>query len=98
LPNRPVDKIEAALRKPRGSRSMARHLHGQLGLDGVKAALLRELTGPEVFADPARLAAALKALPITLVRPRPLDEAISSAGGVKFEAMDRHLMLTRLPG
>ncbi|ROQ45290.1 TIGR03862 family flavoprotein [Pseudomonas putida] len=98
LPNRPVDKIEAALRKPRGSRSMARHLHGQLGLDGVKAALLRELTGPGVFADPARLAAALKALPITLVRPRPLDEAISSAGGVKFEAMDRHLMLTRLPG
>ena len=98
LPNKPVDKIEAALRKPRGSRSMAKHLHSQVGLDGVKAALLRELSGPEVFAEPARLAAAIKALPITLVRPRPLDEAISSAGGVKFEAMDRHLMLTQVPG
>lgn len=98
LPNKPVDKIEAALRKPRGSRSMAKHLNSQVGLDGVKAALLRELTGPEVFAEPARLAATIKALPITLVRPRPLDEAISSAGGVRFEAMDRHLMLTQVPG
>ena len=98
LPNKPVDKIAAALSKPRGSRSMAKHLHGQLGLDGVKAALLRELTGPEVFADPQRLAAAIKALPIVVVRPRPLDEAISSAGGVKFEALDQGLMLKQVPG
>jgi len=98
LPNKPVDKIAAALAKPRGSRSMAKHLHGQLGLDGVKASLLRELTGPEVFADPQKLAAAIKALPIELVRARPLDEAISSAGGVKFEALDEGLMLTQVPG
>ncbi|NER66192.1 TIGR03862 family flavoprotein [Pseudomonas sp. MAFF212427] len=98
LPNKPVHTIEAALRKPRGSRSMARHLHGQLGLEGVKAALLRELTGPQVFADAAQLAAAIKALPIELVRPRPLDEAISSAGGVKFEALDQGLMLRQVPG
>ena len=98
LPNKPVDKIAAALGKPRGSRSMARHLHGQLGLDGVKAALLRELTAAEVFADPQRLAAAIKALPIELVRPRPLDEAISSAGGVKFEGLDQGLMLKPMPG
>ncbi|MBC9252314.1 NAD(FAD)-utilizing dehydrogenase [Pseudomonas alcaligenes] len=98
LPDRPLDKVEAALRKPRGSRSMAKHLHSQLGLDGVKAALLRELTTAEQFADPALLASAIKALALTLVRPRPLDEAISSAGGVRFEALDRQLMLRQLPG
>ena len=98
LPNRTVDKVAQALAKPRGSRSMAKHLHGQLGLDGVKAALLRELTGPEVFADPQKLAEAIKALPIVLVRARPLDEAISSAGGVRFEALDEGLMLKQMPG
>ena len=98
LPGRPVDKIEAALSKPRGSRSMAKHLHSQLGLDGVKAALLREVTAAECFADPALLARAIKALPLTLVKTRPLDEAISSAGGVMFESMDERLMLKQLPG
>ncbi|MBH3461333.1 TIGR03862 family flavoprotein [Pseudomonas putida] len=98
LPDRPVDKIAQALAKPRGSRSMAKHLHGQLGIDGVKAALLRELTDQATFADPVRLAQAIKALPIELVRTRPLDEAISSAGGVRFEAMDEGLMLKQLPG
>jgi predicted flavoprotein YhiN len=48
--------------------------------------------------DHAQLAAAIKALPITLVAARPLDEAISSAGGVLFEVMDQHLMLEQLPG
>ncbi|MGH8439881.1 MAG: TIGR03862 family flavoprotein, partial [Pseudomonas sp.] len=98
LPNRTVDNIQKALAKPRGSRSMAKHLHSQLGLDGVKAALLRELTDAQTFADPALLAQAIKTLPIVLVRPRPLDEAISSAGGVVFEAMDQRLMLKALPG
>ncbi|WP_339492478.1 MULTISPECIES: TIGR03862 family flavoprotein [unclassified Pseudomonas] len=98
LPGRPVDKIQQALSKPRGSRSMAKHLHGQLGIDGVKAALLRELTPAECFTDPARLAQAIKALPLTLVKTRPLDEAISSAGGVTFEALDERLMLKQLPG
>jgi hypothetical protein len=98
LPGRPVDKVEAALRKPRGSRSMSKHLHSQLGIDGVKAALLRELTAAECFADPALLAKAIKALPLTLVKTRPLDEAISTAGGVTFESMDERLMLKQLPG
>ncbi|WP_339464709.1 TIGR03862 family flavoprotein [Pseudomonas sp. EA_65y_Pfl2_P74] len=98
LPGRPVDKLQAALSKPRGSRSMAKHLHSQVGIDGVKAALLRELTDAATFADPARLARAIKALPLTLVKTRPLDEAISSAGGVTFEAMDERLMLKALPG
>ncbi|MEO3727727.1 TIGR03862 family flavoprotein [Pseudomonas syringae] len=98
LPGRPVDKLQAALSKPRGSRSMAKHLHSQVGIDGVKAALLRELTDATTFADPALLAKAIKALPLTLVKTRPLDEAISSAGGVTFEAMDERLMLKALPG
>ena len=59
---------------------------------------LRELTPAECFADPALLAKAIKALPLTLVKTRPLDEAISSAGGVLFEAMDERLMLKQLPG
>jgi len=94
----PVDKIHKALSKPRGSRSMAKHLHSQLGLEGVKAALLRELTAKETFADPIALAGAIKALPITLVRPRPLNEAISTAGGVMAQALDARLMLRQLPG
>ncbi|NHX01803.1 TIGR03862 family flavoprotein [Pseudomonas koreensis] len=98
LPGRPVDKLQAALSKPRGSRSMAKHLHSQVGIDGVKAALLRELTGAQTFADPALLARAIKTLPLTLVKTRPLDEAISSAGGVTFDAVDERLMLKALPG
>nr|WP_314493038.1 TIGR03862 family flavoprotein [uncultured Pseudomonas sp.] len=98
LPDKPVDKIAQALARPRGSRSMAKHLSGQLGLDGVKAGLLRELTDAATFADPSRLAAAIKALEIILVRTRPLDEAISSAGGVRFEALNTDLMVQMLPG
>ncbi|MFI8558306.1 TIGR03862 family flavoprotein [Pseudomonas putida] len=98
LPDKPVDNIAKALAKPRGSRSMAKHLQGQLGIDGVKAGLLRELTDAPTFADPQALARAIKALPITLVRTRPLDEAISSAGGVHFEGLDAGLMVKALPG
>jgi uncharacterized flavoprotein (TIGR03862 family) len=98
LPQHEPARVLAALSKPRGSRSMARHLHGQLGIDGVKAALLRELAPAAVFAEPARLAGLIKALPLELLRPRPLDEAISSAGGVPFEALDENLMLRGVPG
>ena len=98
LPSKPLDKVQAALAKPRGSRSMSKHLHSQLGLDGVKAALLRELPPAEHFTDPAQLAVDIKALPLTLVKTRPMDEAISTAGGVPFEALDERLMLKPLPG
>ena len=98
LPDRSQEQIAAALARPRGSQSMAKHLHRQLKLDGAKAALLRELAAAEVFQEPQALAAAIKALPISLVRPRPLDEAISSAGGVPFEELDENLMLRQLPG
>ncbi|UVE18425.1 TIGR03862 family flavoprotein [Pseudomonas sp. LS44] len=98
LPQKTVQQIETALRKPRGSKSISNHLRGQLGLDGVRAGLLRELSSAATYADPALLAAAIKTLPLTLVRTRPLDEAISSAGGVTFAALDERLMLRQLPG
>ncbi|MDB5980784.1 MAG: NAD(FAD)-utilizing dehydrogenase [Pseudomonas sp.] len=98
LPSKAIAEIQKALSKPRGSRSMSKHLHSQLGVDGVKAALLRELAPAEAFADPLLLAKALKALPLTLIKPRPIDEAISTAGGVPFEALSEGLMLKHLPG
>ncbi|MDF3195128.1 TIGR03862 family flavoprotein [Pseudomonas sp. 1928-m] len=98
LPQTPLAKLQAALSKPRGSQSMAKHLHRQAGIDGVKAALLRELASAAAFNDPALLASTIKSLPITLIRPRPLDEAISTAGGVPFEQLNGQLMLKALPG
>lgn len=98
LPQMPLAKLQQALAKPRGKHSLAKHLHRQAGLDGVKAALLRELAPAEAFTDPAALAPWIKALPISLLRTRPLDEAISSAGGVPFEVLDEGLMLKALPG
>ena len=84
--------------RPRGARSLSSHLQSRLGLKGVKLALLHECLAREDMHDPARLAAAIKALPLRLVAPRPLDEAISSAGGVRLEALDARLMLRDLPG
>lgn len=98
LPNRSLEQVAKAIAQPRGSKSMANHLRGRLGLDGVRAGLLRELSTAQDYADPQRLAQLIKALPLTVLRPRPLDEAISSAGGVTFEAMDDNLMLKALPG
>jgi hypothetical protein len=98
LPERDAAFVRAEVARPRGSRSMSTHLKSRLGLEGVKAALLHELLPREAFADPATLAAAIKALPIPLVRPRPIDEAISTAGGVRLDELDEHCMLRRLPG
>ncbi|MBX9756513.1 MAG: TIGR03862 family flavoprotein [Pseudomonadaceae bacterium] len=98
LPNKSSAQIEALLRKPRGSKSLSNHLRSQLGLEGVRAGLLRELTDAASFADLGLLASAIKALPLRLVKTRPLDEAISTAGGVPFEALTAELMLRQLPG
>jgi uncharacterized flavoprotein (TIGR03862 family) len=98
LPGRSDEQVLAEVAHPRGSRSLSSHLKSRLGLDGIKAALLHELLPKEAFNDPPRLAAAIKALTIKLSATRPVDEAISSAGGVPFEAMDESLMLTALPG
>ena len=100
-PDRSLEWLIEKLSKPRGSRSMASHLEKTVGIKGVKAGLLREFLTKEDFASTAsmeRLAAFIKQLPIPLIAPRPLDEAISSAGGVMFESLDEHLMIRSMPG
>lgn len=97
-PARDLQRLTRDLARPRGSLSMANHLRVRAGIDGVKAALVRELIPAPSFSDPAQLAAAVKAVSVPLQSPRPLDEAISSAGGVSFSALDEHCMLRVLPG
>jgi len=96
------DKTEAQLAekllKPRGSRSMASHLEKTVGMKGVKAGLLREFVPKDEFANMERLAFHIKRLPVPLAATRPLDEAISSAGGVSFDSVNEDLMLKKLPG
>jgi uncharacterized flavoprotein (TIGR03862 family) len=92
------EKLLGELSRPRGSRSLASHIQSRTGLKGVKAGLLREALAKEALEDPARLAAAFKALPLKLTAARPLAEAISTAGGVAFEALDERLMIRALPG
>ena len=97
-PDRDLSRLIKDLSRPRGSRSMASHLQRGVGIEGVKAALLREFVPKQDFTNPELLGAAIKALPMRLVAPRPLDEAISTAGGVAFEALDARLMIRALPG
>jgi uncharacterized flavoprotein (TIGR03862 family) len=97
-PNRSREWLAERLSKPRGSRTMAAHLEKAVHIKSVKAGLLREFLSRDNFANAERLAYFIKNLPVPLIRPRPLDEAISSAGGVKFESLDKHLMLRSMPG
>jgi hypothetical protein len=97
-PGRDAARVLADVSHPRGSRSVSSHLQSRLGIAGVKTALLHEVLDREQFADAATLAATIKALPITVHAPRPLAEAISCAGGVRFDSVDQNLMLTALPG
>ncbi|MDT7837112.1 TIGR03862 family flavoprotein [Aquabacterium sp. OR-4] len=98
LPNHSADQVLAEVQRPRGPRSLATHLKSRLGIAGLKLALLHERLGADGLADAPRLAAALKALPLVLGAPRPIDEAISTAGGVAWGALDSRLMLRALPG
>ncbi|NHZ91428.1 TIGR03862 family flavoprotein [Massilia sp. CCM 8733] len=98
VPDFSAGKVFEEVTRPRGSRSMSSHLQSRLGIKGVKSGLLRECLSAAEFGDSARLAAALKMLPVTLKRARPIDEAISSAGGVRFDALDANAMLRAVPG
>ncbi len=97
-PGRTAEDVAAEVGRPRGSRSVSSHLQSRLGITGVKARLLREVLTKEAMHDPVALATAIKALPLRLVRARPIDEVISTAGGIRFEAMDDRLMLNAMPG
>jgi len=96
-PDKTEEQLKEKLSKPRGSRSMASHLEKTVGMKGVKAGLLREFVPKDEFTE-AQLAFYIKNTPVTLIATRPLDEAISSAGGVSFDSLDEHLMLKNLPG
>ena len=98
LPARSAEQVAADVKHPRGARSLSSHLKGRLGIDGIKMGLLHELLPKAVMAQPEQLAAAIKQLPVTLCAARPVAEAISSAGGVRFDALDAGLMLRALPG
>ena len=97
-PDRTLEWLVEKLSRPRGSRSTASHLEKTVGIKGVKTGLLREFVPKEDFSDPQKLAGFIKALPIPLNATRPIDEAISTAGGVSFELLDDHLMLRLMPG
>jgi len=97
-PGRDLQRLARDLSAARGKRSLSNHLQNQAGISGVKAGLLREVASVSDLADPIRLATLIKVLPLQLTAPRPLDEAISSAGGIVFEALNEQLMLLALPG
>ncbi|AWI59895.1 TIGR03862 family flavoprotein [Sinorhizobium fredii] len=97
-PGRTADRLRRDLARQDGKASFSNRLRKGAGLEGVKAALLRELAPEAVKADAARLAAAIKTLPIPLLRPRPISEAISSAGGIGLDQIDGNSMVKAVPG
>ena len=98
LPDWSPERVLQEVSHPRGSRSLSSHLKSRLHLDGIKSALLHELLTPAQRQDAVQLSTAIKALPLTLQATRPLDEAISSAGGVLFEVLSDDLMLEQMQG
>lgn len=98
LPARELSWVQAELAHPRGPRSLSTHLKTRLKLSGAKAALLWELVPKAAQSEPAQLAAFIKTLPLTVTATRPIDEAISSAGGLRLQGLDEGLMLKALPG
>lgn len=97
-PGRSLERLISDLSKPQGRDSLSNHLRRRVGIDGVKAALLREFSPNSALTATDTLARAIKALPVPVLAPRPIDEAISTAGGVVFEALNEQLMLNQLPG
>ncbi len=97
-PDFTTERVLTEVKHPRGSRSLSSHLKSRLNLTALHLALLHEVLSKEAMNDAAQLAAAIKHLPVTLTAARPIDEAISSAGGVRLEALNDTLMSTALPG
>lgn len=97
-PGRTQDRIARDLKRQGSKASVSNRLRKAVGLDPVKIALLRECADPATFPDVVETAAAIKMLPIEVLRPRPIAEAISSAGGIALDAIDGNYMLKALPG
>ena len=98
MPHQTFEQLLAKLTQPRAKRSFSTHLKKQLGIDGVKAGLLRETLSKDEMNDLAIICRILKALPLKTIAPRPIDEAISTAGGMDFEALNDALMLRQAEG
>lgn len=98
MPGRPLERLIRDIERQDGKASLSNRLRKGAGLDKTKTALVREYADAAVRGDPARLAALVKALPLRLQRPRPIAEAISSAGGIAWSSLDDRYMLAELPG
>ena len=97
-PGRTAERLARDLARQDAKSSFSNRLRKGAGLDGVKTALLRELLSERDRADPGRLASAIKALPVPVLQTRPIGEAISSAGGIRWSSIDDGFMLKALPG
>ncbi len=97
-PDRSREAVAQRLGENRGSRSASTHIEKSLGIKGVKTGLLWEYVPRDDFNYPEKLAGWIKNLPLKLTAPRPLDEAISSAGGLMFSEIDQGLMIKKMPG
>ena len=97
-PDRTLERLRADLAKEDRGRSLSERLRRRAGIDGVKAGLVYECLPKAARDDSATLAAGIKSLPIRLQRPRPMAEAISTAGGVSFDALTANLMAKIRPG
>ncbi len=95
-PDLSVEALAQRLSKPRGKDSLSNWLRKAARLDAASVALLRE--GGPLPADPAKLAARIKGVALTLTGVQGLSRAISSAGGVALDAVDDRLMLKARPG
>lgn len=96
-PDLGAERVAERLSRPRGKQSRANHIRKALGLDPVKLALLQEFGRP-LPEEAGDLAALIKALPVAHQGLRPIEEAISTAGGIRWDALDEDLMLRALPG
>jgi uncharacterized flavoprotein (TIGR03862 family) len=96
LPDFSPERVLKEIQHPRGSKSLSSHLKSRVGLDGVKMGLLFEILSKDQMMDAELLAQAAKALPVRLAKARPIAEAISTAGGVRWDAMTEHLELKAL--
>ncbi|MGH8052065.1 MAG: TIGR03862 family flavoprotein [Arenimonas sp.] len=97
-PGRSIERLRKDLGSPRGKRSMTEHLRRHSGLEGVKIGLLYETLNKQDWQDIEKIIRAIKFCAITLTATRPMDEAISTAGGVTRDALNKNLMSTEKPG
>ena len=97
IPNIDKAMVINKISQDRGKQSMATHLRKKLGIDGVKAGLIRELVQASCFSNVEQLCTLIKSMPIKLVAARPIEEAISTAGGVELTALDNNLMIINKP-